>query len=172
MLETITKYKDTPIGKIPMDWEVRKFKECAKFYSGGTPITSKKEYYGGNVPFIKSGEIYNNITGQFLTKEGLDNSSAKMVQKGDLLYALYGANSGEVAISKINGAINQAILCIKPEAEFCETNYLSNFLILEKSNIVQKYLQGGQGNLSADIIKNLFVPLPPLPKQKKKSCTL
>ena len=167
MLESITKYKDTPIGKIPMDWEVRKFKECAKFYSGGTPITSKKEYYGGNVPFIKSGEIYNNITGQFLTKEGLDNSSAKMVQKGDLLYALYGANSGEVAISKINGAINQAILCIKPEAEFSETNYLSNFLILEKSNIVQKYLQGGQGNLSADIIKNLFVPLPPLPEQKK-----
>ena len=130
-------------------------------------MTSKSEYYGGEIPFIKSGEIYYDRTEQFLTQEGLNNSSAKLVYRGDLLYALYGANSGEVAISQLEGAINQAILCIQQNKDEAETIYLYNYLKLEKSNIINKFLQGGQGNLSADIIKNLQIPLPPLPEQKK-----
>ena len=161
-----TQYKQTELGLIPEDWKVKKFAEFSKFYSGGTPLTSKSEYYNGQIPFIKSGEIYYDRTEQFLTQEGLDNSSAKLVNNGDLLYALYGANSGEVAISQIEGAINQAILCIQQNKDEAETIYLYNYLKLEKSTIINKYLQGGQGNLSADIIKNLFIPLPPLPEQK------
>lgn len=159
-------YKQTELGLIPEDWEVKKFNKFSKFYSGGTPLTSKSEYYGGEIPFIKSGEIYYDRTEQFLTQEGLNNSSAKLVYRGDLLYALYGANSGEVAISQLEGAINQAILCIQQNKDEAETIYLYNYLKLEKSNIINKYLQGGQGNLSADIIKNLQIPLPPLPEQK------
>ena len=151
-----TQYKNTPIGPIPTDWEV---------YSGGTPLTSKPQYYGGEIPFIKSGEIYYNKTEQFLSEEGLNNSSAKMVSKGDLLYALYGANSGEVAISQIDGAINQAILCINQNKDQAETIYLYNYLVLQKDIIIKKYLQGG--HLSADIIKKLQIPLPPLPEQQK-----
>ena len=97
-----TTYKQTELGLIPEDWEVKKFNKFSKFYSGGTPLTSKSEYYGGEIPFIKSGEIYYDRTEQFLTQEGLNNSSAKLVYRGDLLYALYGANSGEVAISIYN----------------------------------------------------------------------
>lgn len=164
---TKTPYKQTPIGLIPADWEVKKFDKFSKFYSGGTPLTSKSEYYGGQIPFIKSGEIYYDRTEQFLTQEGLNNSSAKLVYRGDLLYALYGANSGEVAISQLEGAINQAILCIQQNKEEAETIYLYNYLKLEKSTIINKYLQGGQGNLSADIIKNLLIPLPPVPEQQK-----
>ncbi|WP_407508437.1 restriction endonuclease subunit S [Elizabethkingia anophelis] len=160
-------YKQTELGLIPEDWEVKKFNKFSKFYSGGTPLTSKSEYYGGEIPFIKSGEIYYDRTEQFLTQEGLNNSSAKLVYRGDLLYALYGANSGEVAISQLEGAINQAILCIQQNKDEAETIYLYNYLKLEKSNIINKFLQGGQGNLSADIIKNLQIPLPPLPEQKK-----
>ena len=162
-----TTYKQTELGLIPDDWEVKKFNKFSKFYSGGTPLTSKSEYYGGEIPFIKSGEIYYDRTEQFLTQEGLNNSSAKLVYRGDLLYALYGANSGEVAISQLEGAINQAILCIQQNKDEAETIYLYNYLKLEKSNIINKFLQGGQGNLSADIIKNLQIPLPPLPEQKK-----
>ena len=58
-------------------------------------------------------EISKQFTELKITENALNNSSAKLVEKGDLLYALYGATSGEVAISKINGAINQAVLCIK-----------------------------------------------------------
>ena len=114
-IQHTTKYKSSPLGLIPEDWEVKKFKEIAKFYSGGTPSTSIREYYEGTIPFIKSGEIYGEITEQFLNDIALKNSSAKMVFKGDILYALYGANSGEVAISKIEGAINQAVLCVRTE---------------------------------------------------------
>lgn len=159
-------FKPSPIGPIPADWEVKKFMEVAKFYSGGTPHTSRTEYYTGDIPFIKSGEIYFDKTAQCISFEGLNTSSAKMVNKGDLLYALYGANSGEVAISKIRGAINQAILCIKPN-DVCDRIFIYNFLLNKKESIIKNYLQGGQGNLSAEIIKSLSVPLPPLLEQQK-----
>lgn len=162
----ITKYKKSAVGFIPIDWDVKKFKEEASFYSGGTPLTSVKEYYSGEIPFIKSGEIYYDKTDQFITAEGLKNSSARMVDQGDILYALYGANSGEVAIAKINGAINQAVLCIKPK-ENLDIFFIYSFLLAKKETIIKSYLQGGQGNLSAEIIKTLQIPIPPLPEQQK-----
>ena len=87
--------------------------EC-RFFSGGTPQSGNSKYYGGSIPFIRSGEVHKSITELTLTEEGINNSSAKMVEVGDLIMALYGATSGEVDISKSSGAINQAILCIRP----------------------------------------------------------
>ena len=131
--------------------------ECA-FFSGGTPKSTDSRYYGGTIPFIRSGEIHEEQTELFLTSEGLRNSSAKMVFKGDLILALYGATSGEVDISRIDGAINQAILCIRP----AEINQIFLKYLLEdsKDDILNTYLQGGQGNLSAEIIKSLVVDVP------------
>lgn len=157
-------YKESPLGPIPVNWEFKTFKEFATFFSGGTPQTSIHEYYNGKIPFIKSGEIYFDKTEQTITEEGLKNSSAKMVNKGDILYALYGANSGEVAISQIHGAINQAILCIRHGREYDKT-FIYNFLLLKKTSIVQSYLQGGQGNLSADLVKSIPIVFPPLVEQ-------
>jgi type I restriction enzyme, S subunit len=151
-------------GKEFPKWEKKKLGEVGTFFSGGTPLTSKRHYFDGNIPFIRSGEINSSSTEQFISEEGLKNSSAKMVEVGDLLYALYGATSGEVGISQINGAINQAILCIRTSLY---NKFLLNYLILEKQNIIKTYLQGGQGNLSADIIKSLTIPIPSLPEQTK-----
>ena len=131
--------------------------ECV-FFSGGTPKSTDSSYYGGSIPFIRSGEIHGEKTELFLTEAGLQNSSAKMVSKGDLLIALYGATSGEVDISKIDGAINQAILCIRPYD--MSKQYLRYLLEYSKDDIINTYLQGGQGNLSAEIIKNLRVDIP------------
>ena len=78
--------------------------------------------------------------------------------KGDILYALYGANSGECALSKIDGAINQAILCIRTNS--LNKKFLYYALINKKDEIVSTYLQGGQGNLSADIIKKICINVP------------
>lgn len=94
---------------------MKKLGEIATFYSGGTPLTSKREYFNGNIPFIRSGEINCGKTEQFISELGLKNSSAKIVEVGDILYALYGATSGEIGLSKIRGAINQAVLCIKSD---------------------------------------------------------
>ena len=75
--------------------------------------SSKKEFYNGNIPFIRSGELHKDKTELFITEDGLNSSAAKLVEIGDLLLAFYGATSGDIAISKIKGAINQAILCIR-----------------------------------------------------------
>lgn len=145
-------------------WQLVRLGDMGTFFSGGTPHTSMKEYYNGDIPFIKSGEINEASTEQCISKEGLKNSSTKMIEVGDLLYALYGATSGEVGISKIRGAINQAILCIRTNLN---NVFLLNYLKYEKGNILKTFLQGGQGNLSAEIIKNLKVPYPSSEEQQK-----
>ena len=132
--------------------------ECYMF-SGGTPKAGKDEYYvDGTIPFIRSGEISETSTELFLTELGYENCSAKMVEIGDILYALYGANSGDCSISKMNGAINQAILCIRPKT--LNKYLLYHVLCMLKEKIVSTYLQGGQGNLSAEIIKKLVITVP------------
>ncbi len=148
------------------EWVSYKIGDISKTYSGGTPSTSKREYYEGNIPFIKSGKIGNEVTEQYINEEAINNSSAKKVQKGDLLLALYGATSGEVAISKIDGAINQAVLKIDNKMN----NYFQyNYFVKYKDQIIHKYLQGGQGNLSANIIKKLEFYYPNLEEQQKIS---
>ncbi|WP_270530651.1 restriction endonuclease subunit S [Phocaeicola plebeius] len=134
------------------EWRKYKLAEICSFFSGGTPSSSKKEYYDGNIPFIRSGELHMDKTELFITEVGLDNSAAKIVDVGDLLLALYGATSGDIAISQIKGAINQAILCIRTtqNKKFIESVWKKH---VEK--LLQTYLQGGQGNLSADIVKNI-----------------
>lgn len=135
------------------EWEKYKIGDISTSYSGGTPSAGNSDYYGGHIPFIRSGEIHQDRTELFLTEKGLSSSSAKMVEIGTLLYALYGATSGEVDVSKIRGAINQAILAINPFKEF--DNYLLSYLLqCKKENIIGTLLQGGQGNLSGALIKN------------------
>ena len=168
LIESLKKYKRGVMRAIFRDksfvfskatvWKsIRLGDECV-FFSGGTPKSTDSSYYGGSIPFIRSGEIHGEKTELFLTEAGLQNSSAKMVSKGDLLIALYGATSGEVDISKIDGAINQAILCIRPYD--MSKQYLRYLLEDSKDDIINTYLQGGQGNLSAEIIKNLRVDIP------------
>lgn len=157
------RFKDSNNNDYP-EWEEKKLGDIGTFFSGGTPKSDNKKYYNGDIPFIKSGEISKDKTEQFITKLGLDNSSAKMVKKGDLLFALYGATSGECAISKINGAINQAVLVIRTEEN---TVFLFNYFKFYKDNIIKKFLQGGQGNLSAEIIKMLIIKFPCIEEQQK-----
>ena len=88
------------------EWVEKKLGDFCTTFSGGTPKSGTSEFYNGNIPFIRSGEIESDSTALFLSELGIKNSSAKIVYKGDLLYALYGANSGLCAISKIEGAIN------------------------------------------------------------------
>ena len=147
-------------------WEQVKLSKTSRSYSGGTPKVGVHEYYDGRIPFIRSGEIASKSTELTISKVGLNNSSAKLVSKGDILYALYGATSGEVSLSKINGAINQAILAIKPIDGY-ENYFLMTWLQKEKEQITRTYLQGGQGNLSAKIVMNLVVNIPSLSEQSQ-----
>lgn len=147
------------------DWEQRKLGEISDSYSGGTPTAGKSEYYGGDIPFIRSAEVNSDSTELFLTDEGLKNSSAKMVNKGDILYALYGATSGETGLARLDGAINQAILDIKPHENY-DAAFIMQWLRKSKENIIGTYLQGGQGNLSGSIVTSLMIDCPNHEEQK------
>lgn len=151
--------------KMTSFWEQRKLGEVSESYSGGTPSVGIKEYYGGQIPFIRSAEINSETTELFLTEEGLKNSSARLVAVGDILYALYGATSGEVGRAMLKGAINQAILAIKPNKDY-DSEYLAQWLRKSKHRIIETYLQGGQGNLSGAIVKELSADFPSLKEQK------
>lgn len=151
-------------GKDFPAWEEKKLGDVCETYSGGTPKSGTAEYYGGEIPFIRSGEISSNKTELFLTEKGMENSSAKMVSKGDILYALYGANSGLCSISKIDGAINQAILCIKTNEN---KRFLCNYLQYQREYFYSTYLQGGQGNLSGKLVESFIIPLPCIAEQQK-----
>ena len=168
VIDNLKKYKRGVMraifrGKAILFSETTKWKsvrlgdECT-FFSGGTPRSTDSSFYGGEIPFIRSGEIHGAKTELFLTDDGLKHSSAKLVSKGDLIVALYGATSGEVDISQIDGAINQAILCIRPK--LVNRTFLKYLLEDSKDDILNTYLQGGQGNLSAEIIKNLVFDIP------------
>lgn len=146
------------------EWKSKYIGKACKMFSGGTPDTSKKEFYGGTIPFIRSAEINKSSTELFITEEGFKNSSAKMVKKGDILIALYGANSGEVALSKIDGAINQAILCLRHETN---NVFVYHYFTHMKNWIISKYIQGGQGNLSGQIIKSVNLYFPKAEEQQK-----
>ncbi|MDP2526479.1 restriction endonuclease subunit S [Maribacter dokdonensis] len=148
------------------EWEEKCLNNICDTYSGGTPLVGIVEYYNGKIPFIRSGEINRNKTELYISEKGLKESSAKLVEKGTIMYALYGATSGEVGISKLNGAINQAILAIQPYEGY-NNIFICEWLKREKSRIISTYLQGGQGNLSGNIIKNLIIYFPCEAEQNK-----
>ncbi len=169
LIEKLKTYKRGVLSKIFSEKLVNspknKIGNVTTTFSGGTPKVGIKEYYDGIIPFIRSGDIHKNFAEVYISELGLNNSSAKMVNKGDLLYALYGATSGEVDISKIDGAINQAILCIRSDC--INIRYLAYWLEYSKEDIISKMLQGGQGNLSAELVKSLSFPIPNDNVQKK-----
>lgn len=145
-----------------------KLGSIAKTFSGGTPSRAKPHYFGGTIPWIKSGEVnqrYINSVSEFITDEGLKNSSAKIVQPGTILVAMYGATAGVIAVSRIEGAINQAILAVNArEGVSQEFLFYALEYALEKT---VKHVQGAQPNLSAEIIKASKIWLPPLAEQQR-----
>lgn len=147
-------------------WEEKALGAITNSFSGGTPQVGNQDYYKGDIPFIRSAEINNDSTELFISDLGLKNSSAKLVTVGCVLYALYGATSGEVGMAKINGAINQAILAITPHSDI-SSEFIRQWLRKNKEKIIGTYLQGGQGNLSGAIVKSLEVDLPHHEEQTK-----
>ena len=166
-------YKKTDAGIIPEDWDARPLADFCSTYSGGTPSTSRPDYYGGDIPWISSGDlnqgIIEDVNGR-ITAVGLKNSSAKMVEAETLLIALYGATAGVPAITKVAGAINQAVLAIKPRT--ADTTYLYSWFKHNKDRIIDTYTQGGQPNLSGEIVRKIVVPLPDESEQHRISNNL
>jgi type I restriction enzyme S subunit len=162
-------FKDTEIGRIPKDWEVVKIGDIAQTSSGGTPNRAKKEYYNGNIPWVKSSELKDNIiydTEEKITEEGLQNSSAKILPKGTLFVAMYGATVGKTGILGIDAAMNQAICAIPPNKTF-DLNFLKNYIIFGRDRLISISSGGAQPNISQEIIRAFKIPLPSLQEQQR-----
>lgn len=150
---------------LPDGWKIKKIEEVYNVFSGGTPKRNMTEYWGGDIPWVKTGEVdYVDITSaeEFITEEGLKNSSAKMAPKGSLLLAMYGqgVTRGRVALVSKAVAINQACLCLShKEKVFCE--YLYFYMKNNYLDIRGFGNETTQKNLSATIVKNMRIPIPP-----------
>ncbi len=133
-----------------------------KTSSGGTPLKARKEYYaGGDVPWLLSGEVAQGEIWEatnFITRAGLQNSSAKIFPKNTVLVAMYGATAGEVGILRVEAATNQAICGIFPNDQFLP-EYLYYVLLSKKDELVGKAAGNAQPNISQAKIRETLVPL-------------
>ncbi|WP_426671471.1 restriction endonuclease subunit S [Mucilaginibacter sp. McL0603] len=155
------------IDNLPTGWEITKLGDVCDTTSGGTPSRKQPEYYGGNIPWIKSGELDKGVifdSEEKITNEAIKNSSAKVFPKGTLLIALYGATIGKLAYLGIDAATNQAICGIFKNDKI-DQRYLYNYLFFKRRDLINQGIGGAQPNISQGILKNLYIPLPPPDEQ-------
>jgi type I restriction enzyme S subunit len=157
------------LPELPEGWVWTKLGDVNETTSGGTPKRSNKDYYGGDIPWLKSGELEDNVitkAEETITELGLKKSSAKIFPTGTLLIALYGATVGKTGKLAIESATNQAICGVFNDDLVFYDRYLWHYLISFRNNLIEKSFGGAQPNISQGIIQNLNVPLPSLAEQR------
>ena len=140
---------------------------CTKVSSGGTPNTSRRNFYGGDIPWLRTQEIdWVNITdtGVKITQEGLNNSSAKWIPKNCVIIAMYGATAAKVAINKIPLTTNQACCNLHVDENIALYRYVY-FWLSNNYEELKAMGQGSQSNINAKILRDYLIPVPPLPIQ-------
>ena len=150
------------------DWAECMLGEVCFTTSGGTPSRQNKDFYNGNIPWVKSGELDKGIiydSEEHISEEAIKKSSAKIFPKGTLLFALYGATIGKMATLGVDAATNQAICGIYKSDAF-KSEYLYHNLFFQKNFLIQQGIGGAQPNISQTILKKLQIPIPPLVEQK------
>ena len=149
--------------EIPEGWGVEKIEDIAKTGSGGTPKSTNVSYYSnGEIPWINSGELEQTVitsTSNFITEEGLNNSSAKLFPSGTILVAMYGATAGKVSFLTFEAATNQAI-CAIMLTDIRMRYYLKNVIEDLYQYLVKLSTGSARDNLSQDMIKNIKVVIP------------
>ncbi len=151
--------------------QLKKISEFAFTKSGGTPSRSSKKFWGGEIPWLKSGELndsYNIIENtEFINEIAIQNSSASVFPKGSLLLAMYGATAGKLGILGMDAATNQAVCSIQNRKGLFNERYLFNYLLYKREDIIKDSFGGAQPNISKTYIDNILVPLPSLETQEK-----
>ncbi|MBR4334291.1 MAG: restriction endonuclease subunit S [Clostridia bacterium] len=141
--------------------------EIFQIGSGGTPSKTHPEYYEGNIPWIKTGDLreqYLYKSDEYITEEGLHNSSARIYEPNTVLVAMYGATIGATSILRISACTNQACAAFRP-VEKVVPEYLYYFLISKRKKFIHDGVGGAQPNISATYLKSVLFPLLPLVEQ-------
>lgn len=155
------------------DWPIVSLGGVCAVRSGGTPARSHAEYWGGNIPWVTTTLINYNIidrANEYITKAGLENSPAWIVPKGTVLMAMYGegVTRGRVGVLGIDAAINQACAAFLPNDDSINPEYLYRILQSRYEHLreISDARGGNQSNLSALVLKQYKIPLPPMELQK------
>ena len=155
--------------KLPKGWIWTILGSVGIWQAGGTPSRSNKSYFGGNIPWLKTGDLNDGYISEIpesITEEAVANSSAKINPIGSVLIAMYGATIGKLGILTFPASTNQACCaCIKYFA--ITQSYLFYFLLSHRAAFIAKGGGGAQPNISKEIIVNTVIPLPPLAEQQR-----
>ncbi|MDO7242956.1 restriction endonuclease subunit S [Acinetobacter pittii] len=155
------------------EWKTLTINEiCDLVTSGGTPLTSQKEYYqNGDIPWVKTKEVNQcrlYVTENHITQLGLDNSSAKLIPENSIIIAMYGdgKTAGRVALNKVAVTTNQACCNLVLNKRKAYYDFVFYNLMGRYDELVSKKTGSGQQNLNSKIIKDIELDLPPLAEQK------
>ena len=158
-----------------MSWEKVRIKDFAEVITGGTPSTSKKEYWNnGDIPWLNSGELNQGLilsSSNFITKSGLENSAAKLMPPNTVLIALTGATTGVTGYLGIEACANQSVTGVIPSDKH-HPKFLYYYLGSIRNRILNDSYGGAQKHISQGYVKDICVPLPPLPTQQKIAAIL
>ncbi|MBM6607471.1 restriction endonuclease subunit S [Enterobacteriaceae bacterium RIT814] len=155
--------------KLPEGWVEAELQEVAVWGSGGTPSRKYPEYYNGDIPWIKTGDLGPRLitrSSEYITKQAVQNSNAKLFSKNSVVIAMYGATIGKTSILGIDATTNQACAVGLPIENVTTSIFLYYLLLNEKKSFIAKSKGGAQPNISQAIIKEHKVPFPPLAEQK------
>ncbi|MCI7407171.1 MAG: restriction endonuclease subunit S [Candidatus Onthomorpha sp.] len=164
-----TPKSENPPFEIPSSWEWTTLGEIGVWQAGGTPNRMNMAYYGGTIPWLKTGDLNDGLITdipEFITEEAVANSSAKLNPAGSVLIAMYGATIGKLGILSYPAATNQAC-CACIEYGVVEQLFLFYFLLSQRTAFIEKGGGGAQPNISKEIILHTSFPLPPLEEQKR-----
>ena len=155
-------------GNLPQNWVTTKLGSVGKWKAGATPSRIISDYYGGTIPWLKTGDLNDGFITkipEFITQKALDETSVFLNPTGSVLIAMYGATIGKVGILTFPATTNQA--CCACSGYFVNKLYLFYFLIANRSNFLALGGGGAQPNISKEKIVNLSFPLPPLAEQHR-----
>ena len=154
--------------KLPLGWCLTTLGSIGTWQSGATPSRLRKDYYGGNIPWLKTGDLNDDIIAnipEFITEKALDETSVKLNPTGSILIAMYGATIGKIGILSFPATTNQA--CCACVDYKIDKMYIFYYLLSNRANFISMGGGGAQPNISKEKIVNTIFPLPPLEEQKR-----
>lgn len=173
------KYKQTELGIIPNDWQIKEFQDVMTgFFSGATPYRGHPEYYKGVIKWITSGELkYNIITDTIekITEQAVKNTNLKILPKGTFLFAITGLEAegtrGSCGVTGEEATTNQSCMALFPK-ETLDSNYLYHFYVWQGKMLALKYCQGTkQQSYTAKIARSLPIIIPPTKSEQTAIAT-
>lgn len=155
--------------EVPQNWSWTTLGKIGKWQSGSTPNRLNKDYYNGNIPWIKTGDLndgYITHIPEYITEKALNETSVKLNPTGSVLIAMYGATIGKIGILTFPATTNQAC-CACEVFNGIDREFIFLFLLSHREEFIKMGGGGAQPNISKEKIINTYIPLPPFTEQKR-----